>query len=114
MTPTSQTWHEAKETCELMSGQLSDDTLVNRDRIKQILNDAKVNLLLAGSDIQTEGEWVWLNGDKVSDPYWRAGEPNGNTAESCLLATHDKWIDYPCCHKQKALCKITGSALYRV
>jgi formylglycine-generating enzyme required for sulfatase activity len=69
------TWHQAKQRCEFLGGQLV--CIENRAE-----NDLVVGLVgksgawIGATDEENEGDWRWVNGKPVVYPGWRPGEPN--------------------------------------
>lgn len=73
------TWEEAKIACERAGGHLvTISSLEENEYVKNIINsDGKSTYTAIGYfDEETEGEWVWVNGEISRFEYWNSGEPN--------------------------------------
>ena len=89
-TPNSQSWQESQEYCQSWGGTLAVygvKTLQNRKRLIENLSINVEFFWIGASDIASEGNWIWVNGERVnsSELIWRSGQPNnvgGN--EDCL------------------------------
>ena len=65
------------------------------------------------TDKEEEGKWVWSDGSNNVWKNWRGNEPNGGTAENCVVISHDgKGIDVSCSKPRFFVCKIPGAYLY--
>ncbi|XP_070608082.1 mannose-binding protein-like isoform X2 [Erythrolamprus reginae] len=64
------------------------------------------HILLGLSDLQTEGRFVYLNGEAVSYTNWHPSEPNNLNDEDCvILIATTKWNDVPCNHADLIVCE---------
>ncbi|XP_066468891.1 hepatic lectin-like [Tiliqua scincoides] len=93
-------WTRARNLC-----QSSDSQLVTIDGFpKQFFLQTRTRnerFWIGLHDIQTEGEWKWLDGSDYITGFknWKAGEPNSyrNTDEDCgQLWINGEWNDYDC------------------
>jgi hypothetical protein len=54
---------------------------------------------------------VWVDGTSLNYTNWESGQPNGGSAENCLLMENGyKWHDYPCDSLSAFFCKIDDPA----
>ncbi|KAK3581830.1 hypothetical protein CHS0354_007232 [Potamilus streckersoni] len=65
---------------------------------------------LGASNLQVEGEWIWLNsGGKMRYSNWQQGEPNNaNSNENCLemsFSNNFRWNDNKCNNKFNFICE---------
>jgi hypothetical protein len=65
-------------------------------------------VLVGGSDADSEGNWVWMDGTSFSFTFWKEGEPNGDTAENCLMLDNTdwkfEWMDVDCAEPANFVC----------
>ena len=112
------TWHDAKEYCQNINGRLAEPrTLKEYLFIRYITESFGTGLWLGGSDIDTEGRYVWLSDSQpVENQFfrvWAAGEPN-NPTEDCLdfhnlpgvIGFNDRW----CSFIQRFVCEVLHDA----
>lgn len=63
------TWHIAKRRCEEMGGHLVViQSSIERDFIVKLIDGDGVTAWVGASDEETEGEWYWVTGDRVTIP----------------------------------------------
>ncbi|XP_069172682.1 macrophage mannose receptor 1-like [Procambarus clarkii] len=96
LTQEHMSWEEAVGTCTLLGGHLAmfDDIEMLRSIYLHIHDQAieSKSFWLAGSDMITEGTWLWTNGNPVpmGSPFWGASypapwiEPHMNPTLNCL------------------------------
>jgi hypothetical protein len=109
---TQVTWATARETCRNMDGHLVVVTSAAENEIVQSLTGG-VDNWMGGNDIEVEGVWVWLNGEPLIYPNWRAGEPNNSdnndpNGEDCMIiegARGGSWDDRSCLRNYGAICE---------
>ena len=64
-------------------------TLQNRRRLIKNLSINVEYFWIGASDIASEGNWIWVNGERASSSelIWRSGQPNNDGGnEDCLGA----------------------------
>ena len=113
-------WQKSQEFCRSWGGNLAVHgvkTLETRKKLTQILSiDGALSWLWAGAnDIASEGNWVWINGERVSssDLSWSYGEPNNSGGnEDCFLflgtLTSDIFgfaYDHRCASRFQGICE---------
>ena len=67
--PGRQSWHKSQEFCQNWGGYLAMHgvrTLENRMKLIQNLSINNFNFWIGASDIASEGNWVWMNGERAS------------------------------------------------
>ena len=59
------------------------------------------------NDIDSEGNWVWSNGEDVLWTDWASGEPNDSGGEDCsqFLWSGEQWNDAACASAQPYVCE---------
>jgi Lectin C-type domain len=105
-------WSEARTTCAGFGGDLS--ILYSRAEHVALLADLEalgftIELWLGASDIDSEGDWVWIDGTPLPAPYsdWKSGEPNNDNGEDCLemQGSSGVWNDDDCDATQSYACE---------
>ncbi|XP_013923480.1 PREDICTED: mannose-binding protein C-like [Thamnophis sirtalis] len=65
------------------------------------------HIYLGISDIQTEGKFVYLNGQAVGYTKWKRTEPNNLNEEDCVILLPDtQWNDISCDHQTLIVCEL--------
>jgi len=97
--PKKEGWLRAKKSAEKMGGYLvvinsEDEEKYLEKKIQEIFGVVDPRVWIGLNDIDEEGKWAWVNGDKLTYTKWHNGEPNNNCGhpESCVLL--DKRADY--------------------
>ncbi|RUS76015.1 hypothetical protein EGW08_016220 [Elysia chlorotica] len=75
---------------------------------------AGADVWLGMTDIETEGTWLWEDGDELDYSNWANGEPNNwGPGEDCaVLKSRGGWNDLPCSgYARSIICKSVLSAL---
>uniref|UniRef100_A0A8C3FNL5 Mannose binding lectin 2 n=1 Tax=Chrysemys picta bellii TaxID=8478 RepID=A0A8C3FNL5_CHRPI len=68
--------------------------------LQEILKDSE-QAYLGMSDVQTEGKFLYLNGEPVTYTNWNTGEPNDNKNEVCVaIYDNGKWNDIVCSNSE--------------
>uniref|UniRef100_A0A2D4NJB2 C-type lectin domain-containing protein n=1 Tax=Micrurus spixii TaxID=129469 RepID=A0A2D4NJB2_9SAUR len=64
-------------------------------------------IYLGISDLQTEGKFVYLNGQALSYTNWKRSEPNNLNNEDCVVLLADTlWNDIGCDHQTLIICEL--------
>uniref|UniRef100_A0A670YUA2 C-type lectin domain-containing protein n=1 Tax=Pseudonaja textilis TaxID=8673 RepID=A0A670YUA2_PSETE len=64
-------------------------------------------IYLGMSDLQTEGQFVYLNGQAVRYTNWKRSEPNNLNNEDCVVLIPDTlWNDISCDHQTHIVCEL--------
>ena len=76
-----QSWQKSQEVCQNWGGHLAMHgvrTLENRKKLIQNLSINNFKFWIGANDIASEGNWVWLNGERASSSelIWASGQPN--------------------------------------
>jgi hypothetical protein len=120
---TTATWANARTTCAGATYKLVEIDDAAENAFVRTAGDAAfgtgVELFIGGSDLTTEGTWVWDGGDPfwqgasggapLGGHYtsWNAGEPNNNNgSEDCAVMRADgTWNDYGCGNSLRFICR---------
>lgn len=100
-------WEDAKEVCEDQGAHL---VIVNSDQeqgfLKNNINGSNT-YWLGLTDEETEGSWMWINGDTVSVSYWLAWQDNADPdPKDCgSMVPNGTWVDDRCSHLHHWICE---------
>ena len=101
------TWSEARALCQSVGGDLA----VLNEEIKNefvFTNFPKKQLWIGATDAVEEGNWTWVNGQKMQPEVytnWGRGEPNRGKEENCLFMKRGTWHDNDCMAQLNPLCE---------
>jgi len=81
----SYTWEQARLDAESRGGRLA--VLDTESKMEQLIAFLQTSgtwpiFFIGATDVESEGNWKWLNGKSVTIPNWRSGEPNGGSREN--------------------------------
>lgn len=90
-------WQVARDKCARMGGQL---VVIPDEATWKFVNGlTKTRVWLGATDEKVEGEWVWVDGSKMTFTAWFKGAPDNNLAKEHYLTTGPKhegrWNDAP-------------------
>ena len=118
LTPGRQSWQENQEVCQNWGGHLAMHgvrTLENRKKLIQNLSMNNIYFWIGANDIVSEGNWVWLNGERASSSelIWISGQPNNyGGQEDCAVvigypgsSNVGRAADNPCTGSSQGLCE---------
>lgn len=102
------TWHEARDMAERYGGRL---VVVETDVENSILADRyadRPDLWIGFNDLETEGEYRWVNGSPQTTTPWSfsTGEPSTGPGEDCVTVLREsggRWADELCTAQRHAL-----------
>ncbi|XP_043935645.1 low affinity immunoglobulin epsilon Fc receptor-like [Protopterus annectens] len=122
-TANKHTWEQGREDCKNNS---ADYVVINNDLEKEFLSlfaNKNEKYWIGLSDIATEGDWVWVNGKKLTKGKvkWDVGQPDNNhrqdsDGEDCAaiiisaisgLITHDFSCQFTCAY----ICEKMGTVI---
>ena len=88
LTPASQSWQQSQEFCRNWGGTLAVHGVKTRENRKTLIQNLWINnfFWIGLNDIASEGNWVWVNGERASSSelIWRSGQPNGGRNANCV------------------------------
>lgn len=90
------TWGEAKEYCESQGGYLATITSQEEDEFvySYLRNNFDYESAYFGfTDQDTEGTWIWDNGETSSYTNWHSGEPNSENPNEDFAMYYYKYSD---------------------
>ncbi|XP_052078292.1 CD209 antigen-like protein C [Mytilus californianus] len=107
----SLSWNLAKDSCRSMDGRLAEQITEGKHAFIQQL-DVEIHgtaidwLWLGGTDMDSEGNWIWNDSKKTLNlTFWRPGEPNDAGSEDCLATHTGVWNDIPCTAEKQFVCE---------
>ncbi|MBE5926960.1 MAG: hypothetical protein E7270_08380 [Lachnospiraceae bacterium] len=92
-------WNSAKSVCASMGGHLATITSASETSvINKLINAGNSNAYHIGLYEVSEGNWKWVNGEKLSYTHWAANEPDNaqGTANENVVAINSSskgWCD---------------------
>ena len=91
-------WPGARDQCLSRGGDLATVTSLEEYNLMYSLNTAFANCWIGLNDLETEGTWVWADGDNSTFRYWAPGEPNNDFGvQDCGCTwTHNMMDDCNC------------------
>jgi len=115
-------WAEGRALCQQVGGDLArvDDADTFREIYKYIKEFGLTgNMWLGGTDVESEGDWLWTQGDRVERgmPFWGLSHsvlgyhqnPDKNKEFNCLIMKEDifyYWDADSCYNKNAVLCRV--------
>ncbi len=101
--PGPKTRADAELDCVALGGHLATVKTAASNAIVASLVSATPSAFLGGTDVVTEGAYVWPDGTPATYTNWRVGEPNngnmGGYEEDCIVIQGllaGVWDDRPC------------------
>jgi hypothetical protein len=93
---TSGTWGTAKAGAAGLGGYLASVTsAAEQSFVTTSVAPSSTAFWIGGTDEQTEGTWLWVNGDAWGYTNWNGGEPNNSGNEDYLMMnTNGTWNDW--------------------
>ena len=116
LTSASQSWQQSQEFCRNWGGTLAVHGVKTRENRKTLTQILSINnhFWIGVNDIVSEGDWVWVNGERASSSelIWRSGRSNGGRNENCVLVSGHPTSSYvglaydePCATSYPGLCE---------
>ena len=117
LTPASQSWQQSQEFCRNWGGTLAFHgvkTRENRITLIQNLSIRNDYFWIGVNDIASEGNWVWVNGERASSSelIWNRGQPDGGRNANCVFVDGFPTLpaaglahDVPCAGSRPGLCE---------
>ncbi|KAL6466544.1 hypothetical protein MHYP_G00243480 [Metynnis hypsauchen] len=110
-------WNESRQDCRERGADL---VIINsREEQMFLINQKKAwNFWIGLTDTETENTWKWVDGQPLTDKFWRPEEPNDfGGAEDCAVFTttvedsQRTWNDIPCSKRENWMCEFKFSPL---
>uniref|UniRef100_A0A668AQ17 C-type lectin domain-containing protein n=1 Tax=Myripristis murdjan TaxID=586833 RepID=A0A668AQ17_9TELE len=101
----SKSWDESRQDC-LRRG--ADLVIINSREENSFLKKFGLRVWIGLSDLETEGEWKWVDGSSLSYTSWAKGQPDDAPGgEDCgeVRPERDGWNDLFCTHSLHWVCE---------
>ena len=110
-THTGINWADARLQC--LSGGYDIATITSSEENTLLYNIATSNCWIGLNDINTEGTFVWADGNSATYTQWYSGEPNGDVGADCVFFLDTpSWADYACTNTLNCYsCSSTGKRI---
>ena len=116
LTPGTQSWQKSQEFCQNWGGDLAVYGVKSLENRKKLIRNLPIKDLfwIGANDIASEGNWVWVNGERAnsSELHWWGSEPNNIGNEDCIRVIEDFTnsnaglaYDVPCGYSHQGLCE---------
>ena len=116
LTPVGQTWQQSQKFCQNWGGTLAVHGVKTRENRKTLIQNLSIDfyLWIGVNDIASEGNWVWVNGERASSSelMWYSGQPNEGRSANCVHVnghpTHSNVglaYDTQCTRSRQGLCE---------
>lgn len=107
-------WTDAKANCESQGKRLVlIESAAKNEAVRSAADAGGLGeFWLGGTDGQSEGSWLWLDGSPISYTNWNSREPNNvGGAEDCMAmdAGNGKWNDAGCARPRASVCEALSS-----
>ncbi|KAL3879767.1 hypothetical protein ACJMK2_032053 [Sinanodonta woodiana] len=106
-------WSEARDACQEEGGDLISLNEDNFDFFRNVSRSYAgdcYHVWVGTADISAEGQWYWLNGERVSSVLWYPDQPdNALSNEHCGDLSRDfqfRLNDHVCSYKMHFICQI--------
>ncbi|KAL6466570.1 hypothetical protein MHYP_G00243740 [Metynnis hypsauchen] len=106
----TKSWTDSRQDCRKGGADLV--TINSREEQMFLMDLKKENSFWIGlTDIETENTWKWVDGQPLTDKFWRKGEPNNSGEEDCAIFTttaedgQQTWNDLSCSGKENWMCE---------
>ena len=117
LTPGRQSRQESQEVCQNWGGSLAMHGVRTLENRKKLIQKLSMNnwFWIGANDIASEGNWVWLNGERASslELIWESGQPNNHRGQQDCVVVRGypgssdvgRAADEECTHSYKGLCE---------
>ena len=111
-----QSWQQSQDICKNWGGTLAVHGVKTRENRKTLSQNLSINsyFWIGVNDIVSEGDWVWVNGERASSSKLirKSGEPNGGRNQNCIIVSGNPSFsnfglayDDPCAASRHGLCE---------
>ncbi|XP_033107156.1 macrophage mannose receptor 1-like [Anneissia japonica] len=110
------TFSDSKKACEDMDSVLTSILNPNEESFLSVRLNAEA-FYIGLTDQQTEGTFLWIDGNPLSFTNWQKNEPNNaDTGEDCVEiyggnVQKGAWNDIPCSYQRGMICKKTAGTV---
>ena len=90
LTSARQSWQQSQEFCRNWGGTLAVHGVKTRENRKTLIQNLSIGndyFWIGVNDIASEGNWVWVNGERASSSelIWKSGQPDGGRNQNCVI-----------------------------
>ncbi|KAL2097667.1 hypothetical protein ACEWY4_006874 [Coilia grayii] len=94
----NKSWHDARQDCRTRGADL---VIINSQEEQEFVSSINKEAWIGLSDINTEGEWRWVDGSPLITKFWAKDQPNSYKGEQdCvklwLTPPLENWNDEKC------------------
>ncbi|XP_052819639.1 macrophage mannose receptor 1-like [Mya arenaria] len=113
------TWRTANSMCNIKGGSLAyiDNRLVQDAMYNVLKSNFNKNVWIGLNDLQYEGYFSWVSGEKLSYTLWHNGYVGYNDGEDCVVmmasTPEGAWEDKPCAQMHGYICQFGGHLKYQ-
>ncbi|XP_036420140.1 CD209 antigen-like protein E, partial [Colossoma macropomum] len=108
--PENKSWSESRQDCRKGGADL---VIINSREEQMFFIDQKKDssFWIGLTDEDAENTWKWVDGQPLTDKFWRSNEPNDAGEEDCaIFTTADKdtertWNDLSCSRRENWMCE---------
>ncbi|XP_035528597.1 perlucin-like protein isoform X1 [Morone saxatilis] len=119
-----QNWNDSIDKCKEIGGHLA--ILTTREQHEAVEKEGRrigglyTNYWIGLSDIESEGEWKWVDKSDLKNPFWNVqkSEPDNNLSggaegEDCAVVDsfYQNWFDVPCSFSYPRICQMDAISL---
>ncbi|XP_062833046.1 pulmonary surfactant-associated protein D [Anolis carolinensis] len=103
-------YETAKVACSHFGGQIaSPRNEAENNAIVKIIAKLGKSAFLGMNDIETEGNFIHLNGEHIGYTNWAPGEPNSAQEDCIEIYTYGKWNDKSCAEIRIIVCEFLSN-----
>ena len=90
LTTGRQSWQDSRVFCQNWGGDLSVHGVKTRENRRKLIQNLPIDnfyFWVGANDIASEGNWIWINGERASNSeiIWASAEPNGGRQANCAI-----------------------------
>ena len=89
LTSARQSWQQSQDICRNWGGTLAVHGVKTRENRKTLIQNLSISNIffwIGVNDIASEGNWVWVNGERAnsSELIWESTQPNDGRSANCV------------------------------
>ena len=89
------TWNESKNECSNHDQSLASILSPNEERLVDVISLGK-DTWIGLSDLENEGQFVWVDGSTFNSIAWNTGNPRDSTDYNCVVYRTGVYTDIRC------------------
>ncbi|XP_045903621.1 asialoglycoprotein receptor 1-like [Micropterus dolomieu] len=104
-------WNDSRKICKNVNAEL---VIISSIEEQRFMSSFGLETWIGLTDEETEGDWKWVNGTRVTETYWRTGQPDNkgektseNCAEISIQQDLKNWNDLSCTKSLFFICETT-------